>query len=156
MTQRWPRFTRRTNQTLLLKRAQLGGSLYRVPINESWLYQRCRNLAQYRPCTKPIVTFSMASSSKSRRARLRPMDCILLGQVSFLSRQTILDVRKPEFGTALAPCCVEYLIFFDETCSQKKGHILTQQWPITQVCKVLLLTNLIWPYLCEKKSLVTV
>ena len=32
-----------------------------------------RNLAQYRPYTKPIATFTMASSSESRRARFRPM-----------------------------------------------------------------------------------
>ena len=31
------------------------------------------NVAQYRPYTKPIITFSMASSSKSRRARVRPI-----------------------------------------------------------------------------------
>ena len=38
MTQRWPRLTRRTNQTPPLKTAPLGGSPYRVPINESRLY----------------------------------------------------------------------------------------------------------------------
>ena len=43
-----------------------------------------RNLAQYRPCTKPIVTFTMASSSESRRARVRPMDRKLLGFGQFL------------------------------------------------------------------------
>ena len=39
-----------------------------------------RNLAQYWPCTKPIVTFTMASGSESRRARVRLMDGTLLGQ----------------------------------------------------------------------------
>ena len=63
-----------------------------------------RNLAQYRPCTTSIVTFTMSSSFESRRARVRPMDGILLGQVSFLPRQTILEVREPEFGTASARC----------------------------------------------------
>ena len=61
-----------------------------------------RNLAQYRPYTKPIVSFTMASSSESRRARVGLMDGTLLGHVSLLPRQTILEVRKPEFGTAWA------------------------------------------------------
>ena len=51
--------------------------------------------------------FTMASSSESRRARLGLMDGTLLGHVSLLTRQTILEVRKPEFGTALARCCAE-------------------------------------------------
>ena len=67
----------------------------------------CRNLAQYRPYTKPIVIFIMATSSESRRARVGLMDGTLLGHVSLLQRQTILEVRKPEFGTALARCCAE-------------------------------------------------
>ena len=66
-----------------------------------------RNLAQYRLYTKPIVSFTMASSSESRRATFGLMDGTLLGHVSLLPRQTILEVRKPEFGTALARCCVE-------------------------------------------------
>ena len=66
-----------------------------------------RNLAQYRPYTKSIVTFTMASISESRRARVRLMDGTLLGHVSPLPRQTILEVRKPDFGTALARCCAE-------------------------------------------------
>ena len=52
-----------------------------------------RNLAQYRPYTKPIV-----STSESRKAKVRPMVGILLGHVSLLPRQTILDVRKSEIG----------------------------------------------------------
>ena len=35
------------------------------------------------------------------------MDGTLLAHVSLLPRQTILEVRKPEFGTALAHCCAE-------------------------------------------------
>ena len=66
-----------------------------------------RNLAQCRLDTKPLVTFSMTSSSESRRARVGLMDGILLGYVSLLPRQTILEVRKSEFGTALARCCAE-------------------------------------------------
>ena len=66
-----------------------------------------RNLAQYRLYTKPIVIFTMASSSQSRRARVGPMDGTLLGHVSLLPRQTIPEVREPEFGTALACCCAE-------------------------------------------------
>ena len=66
-----------------------------------------RNLAQYRPYTKPIVIFTMASSSESRRARVGLMDGTLLGHVSLLARQTIPEFRKPEFGTALAHCCAE-------------------------------------------------
>ena len=66
-----------------------------------------RNLARYRPYTNPIVIFTMAPSSESRKARVRPMDGTLLGHVSLLPRQTILEVRKPEFGTALAHCCAE-------------------------------------------------
>ena len=66
-----------------------------------------RNLAQYRPYTKPIVTFTMSSGCENERAKVRPMDDTLLGHVSLLPRQTILEVRKPEFGTALARCCAE-------------------------------------------------
>ena len=66
-----------------------------------------RNLAQCRPYTKPIVTFTMASSSESRRARVWPMDGTLLGQVSLLRRQTILEVRKPKFGRAQVRFCVK-------------------------------------------------
>ena len=66
-----------------------------------------RNLAQYRPYTKPIVTFTMASSSERRRARVRPMDGTLLGDVSLLPRKTILEVRKPKLGTASARCSAE-------------------------------------------------
>ena len=66
-----------------------------------------RDLAQYRPYTKPIVIFTMASSSESRRARVGLMDGTLLGHVSHLPRQNILEVRKLEFGTALARCCGE-------------------------------------------------
>ena len=66
-----------------------------------------RNLAQYRPYTKPIDTFTMASNSENRRVRVQLMDGTLLGHVSFLPRQTILKVRKPEFGTALVSCCAE-------------------------------------------------
>ena len=65
------------------------------------------NVAQYQPYIKPIVTYTMASSSESRRARVRPMDSTLLGHVSLLPRQTILKVRKPEFGSALARCYSE-------------------------------------------------
>ena len=65
------------------------------------------NLTQYRPYTKPIVIFAMASSSESRRASVGLMDGTLLGHVSLLLRQTILEVRKPAFGTALARCCAE-------------------------------------------------
>ena len=66
-----------------------------------------RNLAQYRPYTKPIVIFTMASSSESRRARVGLMDGTLLGHVLLSPWQTILEVRKSEFGTALARCCSE-------------------------------------------------
>ena len=66
-----------------------------------------RNLAQYRLYTKPIVIFTMTSSSESRRTRVGLMDGTLLGHVSLLPRQTILEVRKPEFGTALARCCAK-------------------------------------------------
>ena len=66
-----------------------------------------RNLAQYRPYTKLIVIFTMVSSSESRRARVGLMNGTLLGHVSLLPRQTILEVIKLEFGTALARCCVE-------------------------------------------------
>ena len=66
-----------------------------------------RNLAQYWSYTEPIVIFKMASSSEIRRARFGLMDGALLGHVSLLPRQTILKVRKSEFGTALARCCAE-------------------------------------------------
>ena len=54
-----------------------------------------RNLAQYRPYTKPIVIFTMASSFESRRARVGLMVFTLLDHVSLSPRQTILEVRKP-------------------------------------------------------------
>ena len=66
-----------------------------------------QNLAQYRPYTKSVVISTMASSSEIRRARVELMDGTLLGYVSLLPRHTILEVRKPDFGTALARCCAE-------------------------------------------------
>ena len=66
-----------------------------------------RNLAQHRPYTMPIVSFTIASSSESRRARVGLMDGTLLGNVSLLLRQTILEMKKPEFGTTLARFCAE-------------------------------------------------
>ena len=48
-----------------------------------------RNLAQYRPYTKPIVTFTMSSGCENERAKVRPMDDTLLGHVLLLPRQTI-------------------------------------------------------------------
>ena len=62
------------------------------------------NLAQYRPYTKPILTFTMSSSSESRRARFRPMNSTLLGHVSLLPRQT---TENKEFGKAMGRCCAE-------------------------------------------------
>ena len=73
-----------------------------------------RNLAQYRPYTLPIVIFTMASSSDSKRARVGLMDGTLLGDVSLLSRQTIPEVRKPELGTALAHYCAENKYWWSE------------------------------------------
>ena len=35
------------------------------------------------------------------------MDDTLLGHVSLLPGQTILEVKKPEFGTELARCCAK-------------------------------------------------
>ena len=49
----------------------------------------------------------MAFSSEIGRDGVRPMDGTLLRHVSLLPRQTILEVRKPEFGTGLARCCAE-------------------------------------------------
>ena len=72
------------------------------------------NLAQYRPYTTPIVTFTMASSSKSERARVRPMDGTILGHASLLPRRIILEMRKPEFGTASARCCAENKCWWPE------------------------------------------
>ena len=66
-----------------------------------------RNLAQYWPYTKPVVTFTMASSSESKRTRIRPMDGTWLVHMSLLPRQSILEVRKREFGTAPAHCCAK-------------------------------------------------
>ena len=57
-----------------------------------------RNLARCRPYTKPMVTFTMASSSESRRARVWPMDGTLLGHVSLLPRQTIFTNDGPVLG----------------------------------------------------------
>ena len=78
-----------------------------ISINNMCLPIFSRNLAQYRPYTKPIVTFTMTSNSKSRSTRARPMDGTLLGHVPLLPRQTILELRKLEFGTASVRCCTE-------------------------------------------------
>ena len=51
--------------------------------------------------------FNYEIQFRNRRSRVQPMDGRLLGHVSLLPRQTILEVRKPEFGTALARCCAE-------------------------------------------------
>ena len=63
--------------------------------------------------SKPIVTFTMASSSESRKARVRLMD----GHVSLLPLQTILEQRKPKFGTVSACCCAE-----NKCCGQSLGQ----------------------------------
>ena len=47
-----------------------------------------RNLAHYRPYIKPIVTFTMASSSESRRASVQPKDGTLLGHMSLFHGKT--------------------------------------------------------------------
>ena len=74
-----------------------------------------RKLAQYWPYTKPIVIFTMASSSESRRARVGLMDGTLLGHVSLLPRQTIPEVNdkywRPELGPELAAKCIPELSF---------------------------------------------
>ena len=44
---------------------------------------------------------------RKQKSRVWPMDGTLLGHVLLLPRQTILAVRKPEFDTASARCCVE-------------------------------------------------
>ena len=91
-----------------------------------------RNLAQYRAYTKPIVTFTTAFSSESRRARFWPMDGTLLAHVLLLPRQTILEVRKPEFGTALARCCAENKCwrpeFWPELAAKCIPELSFQQW----------------------------
>ena len=87
-----------------------------------------RNLAQYRPYTKPTVIFTMASSSESRSARIGLMDGTLLGHVSFLPRQTILEVRKPKFGIALARFCAE-----NKCCTEKElGSLLARDNGVTR------------------------
>ena len=58
-------------------------------------------LGQYRPYTKPIVTFTMASISESRRASIRPVDSTLLGKKYWRS----------EFGPELATKCIPELLF---------------------------------------------
>ena len=60
------------------------------------------------------LTFTMASCYESTRARVWPIDGTLLGHVSLLRRQTILEVRKPEFGTASARCCAENKYWWPE------------------------------------------
>ena len=60
-----------------------------------------RNMAQYRPYTKPIVIFTMASSSQSRRARVRLMDGTLLRHVSLLPGQTLSLKNFANFITFL-------------------------------------------------------
>ena len=65
-----------------------------------------RNLAQYRPYTKPIVIFTMTSSSESRRAR----DGLIIGTA--LARCCAENkCWRPEFGPALAAKCIPELSF---------------------------------------------
>ena len=60
------------------------------------------------------------------------MDGTLLGRVSLLPRQTILEVRKPEFGTALAHCCAEnkcwWPEFGPELAAECIPELSIQQW----------------------------
>ena len=86
------------------------------------------NLAQYWPYTKPIVTFTMASSYESRRTRVRPMNATLLGYVSLLPRQSILEVRKPEF-------------FAKTFFSHSNGRML---------CRKQVLAARVWTRICRK------
>ena len=75
----------------------------------------CSNLPTFsRNYSNSIVTFTMASSSESRRARVGLMDGTLLGHVSLLQWQTILQVRKPKFGTASARCSAENTCWWPE------------------------------------------
>ena len=53
-----------------------------------------RNLAQYRPYIKPIVTYYTYYY-------------YIAGPCVNFPRQTILKVKKPDVGTALARCCAE-------------------------------------------------
>ena len=79
-----------------------------------------RNLAQYRPYTNPIFTFTMASTSESRRARVRPMGGTLLGHVSLLPRQNIVGVRS-QSSAQHRPVAVPKTI--------DTGQSLGQNWP---------------------------
>ena len=51
--------------------------------------------------------FNYEIQFRNRRSRVQPMDDTLLGHMSILPRQIILEVRKPEFGTTSARCCAE-------------------------------------------------
>ena len=61
-------------------------------------------LAQDWPIINSKVCFTPAEHVLIEIAGVRPIDGTLLGHVSFLPRQTILEVIKPEFGTASARC----------------------------------------------------
>ena len=52
-----------------------------------------RNLAQYRPYTKPIITFTMASSSKNRRAKEVKKTRIRHSIGPFLRRKQVLVAK---------------------------------------------------------------
>ena len=70
-----------------------------------------RNLAQYRPYTKPIVTFTMASSSKSRRAENK--------------------CWRPEFESELADKCIPELSFQQQhDIGNRSSANFWQGWPV--------------------------
>ena len=79
-----------------------------------------RIMAQYRPYTKPIVTFTMSYNSESRRARVWPMDGTLVGHVSLLPRQTILEVRNQSSAEHWAVPVLK---------TSFGGQSLCQNWP---------------------------
>ena len=67
-----------------------------------------RNMVQYRPYTKSIAILLWHPVLKVEEPDSGSWAAhYLLGHVSLLPRQTILEVRKPEFGTALTRCCAK-------------------------------------------------
>ena len=83
-----------------------------------------RNLAQYRPYTKPFVTFTLASISESSRSRVRPMVGTLLGHVSLLPRKNYSESEGTRARHSIGPllCRKQVLITRDWSRIGRQVH----------------------------------
>ena len=67
-----------------------------------------QNLAQYRPYTKPIVTFTMQSSSESKRARVRYSNGPMLCRKQVLADRVWARIGRQVHTKVIIPATARY------------------------------------------------